>query len=61
MRELGIQVYDGAEVHRVHVLLGALQHLLYDYPVRLLGWMERVPERILISIRAQIRSHSTQS
>lgn len=59
--ELGIQGYDGAKVHRVHVLCRASQYLLYDYPVCLLGRMERVPECVLISIRAQVGSYRAQS
>nr|GMC96079.1 hypothetical protein Iba_chr05cCG14660 [Ipomoea batatas] len=50
---LRIQGKNGAEIHGNHILCGASHDLLNNYSVCLLGWVEGIPECILISIPAQ--------
>lgn len=56
-----VQGHDRAEVHGVHVVSRAGHDLLDNKPVRLFRWMERIPKRIKLSVRAQVGESSAES
>lgn len=57
----GIQGHNGAEIHGVHVIQRPRKDLLNDDSVRPFRRMERIPERVYVSVRAQVRQRRAQS
>ena len=49
-----IEGHDGAEIHGMHVLIGASQDLLDYDSASFLGWVEWVPKRVKVSVWAQV-------